>query len=146
MEKHLFNNLAELLLPLNDQLKELNSKLMKVSQKAEWAVGIAETTNKRVKKLQTELIALSEKLLLLGINCRQLNIKIHGFPEKREENGNLQSCIALWLAKERKLEEDVTPIITKTYKIGVANSSTTKGPRDIIISVMDQELRLELCN
>lgn len=88
-----FKNLAELLLPLNEQLKDLNNKLTEVAQKAEGTWVLWQLPVRGLK-------SYNQKLLLLDISSQQLNIKISRNRERKRgkkcpENGTLQFCIVL---------------------------------------------------
>lgn len=96
--------------------------------------------------MQSDDKVLAEKMLLLDIKRCQHNFKIHIFPQNKEENTDLQSCSIRWLLKEMQLEEDVTPILTKAYRIGALNNYKYKGTRDKIITILEKKfLKIGLC-
>lgn len=82
----------------------MNTKLEDIAKKVGRALDAAMAACNQVHTLQKDNLALNEKLLLLDVNSQGLNIKIRGFLEKGEENINLQSCIACWLAKEMNMK------------------------------------------
>lgn len=126
--EQLIKSLSALFLPLTEQLKTLNEKLEEANKKEKGAFEKAASANDCAVATQRDVIALSEKVLLMDISNRQLNITLCGFSEREKGKENLQASIAFWLAKEMCLEERVAPTVTRAFRIGVQNSSYRKGP------------------
>ncbi|KAL8221378.1 UNVERIFIED_CONTAM: hypothetical protein K2H54_066701 [Gekko kuhli] len=51
-------------------------------------------------------------------NKRQNNLKLKGLGEKIEENGDLATHLSAWLGQVVSVEEDLSRMITKAYRLG----------------------------
>lgn len=67
---------------------------------------------------------LKEQISVPECITKQNNLHLCGFDEQAEETRELTSFWGNWITKELCLEEAITPLITKAYRVGSKNSPT----------------------
>ncbi|KAL8221522.1 UNVERIFIED_CONTAM: hypothetical protein K2H54_069111 [Gekko kuhli] len=108
---------------VKDLMQPLQTSLTDLVKEVKDAAKMAETASELALKMQSEVRALqsTEQLTLNRIAAlerkwRQRNLKFRGLEEGVEQNKDLPSFIASWLASVLELEEGIAPIILKAYR------------------------------
>ncbi|KAL8220770.1 UNVERIFIED_CONTAM: hypothetical protein K2H54_054433 [Gekko kuhli] len=132
LEKNMAACTAKLIKPIASHIVEFRSALDKVSQTAEAAMEMSLTIQEETKYLLQREDWATDKILSLDNQMRAHNVKFSRFPEKSEENTDLTSFIASWLASALQLENGVAPLLDLAYRLGQSGSSHRRAwPRDI---------------
>ncbi|KAL8189732.1 UNVERIFIED_CONTAM: hypothetical protein K2H54_002012 [Gekko kuhli] len=118
LHRSLRETVEELIQPLDKKLENFMTELRDTTQKADANTAKCTSLQEKVNKLQATEAAMNTRLLLLENRWRQHNLKFRGFEEGAEENTELSTFIAKWLAHVLQLEDGVAPAIAKAYRLG----------------------------
>lgn len=141
LETELLTKLADLLKPMADQLGQLNSTIQNVSKIAEGAMDLCLAQREEIKGLQQEHETQAEKLAILSNRQRFFNLKFKGIGEKAEENHDLVSYMANWLAGIINTEDQCAPAISQAYRVGAPNNPKRQKPRDVVVTFYDARVK-----
>lgn len=141
--KHHISSLVEgSLQTINAQLKALNDSLKAVADTADKAFDMAAAQEKAVKDLTSADKAIKDRLTILELKSRALNIKFRGLPESQEINNNLPDFMTSWLALLSNEGESRQMALTAAFRLGAASLAKPNYPRDILVifqSAKDKE-------
>ncbi|KAL8221090.1 UNVERIFIED_CONTAM: hypothetical protein K2H54_058820 [Gekko kuhli] len=112
-----------------------------VAQTAEQAKELGVTLKDEVGTIANEMSGVKSRVLNLEVAGRRSNLKFRGFPDPLNIGTDLQIFVAEWLGRELKLEENVVPIVTAAYCLGLQTHPTRRGPRDLLAVIPDARAR-----
>lgn len=142
-KQHISSLLQANLEPIQSQLKTLADSVKEVTNTAGRAYEMAATNEKTIAQLQTSEKALKDRLSVLELKARAMNIKFRGLPELPEINTNLISFMSTWIASLTQSEGgEPSPMIAAAYRLGAISQAKPNFPRDILIqfhSVKDKD-------
>lgn len=127
---------------INAQLKALNNSLKAVADTADRAFDMAAAQEKAVKDLASADKAIKDRLMILELKSRALNIKFRGLPESQETNSNILDFMTSWLASLRSEGEGRQMTLNAAFRLGAASLAKPNYPRDILVvfqSAKDKE-------
>lgn len=142
LKQHISTLLEGSLNSITGQLKALNDSLKAVAETADRAFEMAATHEKAVKDLTSNEKTLKDRLTILELKSRALNIKFRGVPESPDINSNLPSFISSWLESIVNLEGDRRLVMNAAFRLGAASLAKPNYPRDILVvfqSAKDKE-------
>lgn len=105
-----------------------------VANTAGRAYEMAATNEKTIAQLQASEKALKDRLSVLELKSRALNIKFRGLPELPEINTNLTSFMETWIASFIQSEGGEPSLaIAAAYRLGALTQAKPNFPRDILV-------------
>ncbi|KAL8221432.1 UNVERIFIED_CONTAM: hypothetical protein K2H54_067645 [Gekko kuhli] len=139
--KEITTLVTDLVKPLQATINDLVKEIKDTSKMMENASEMALTLQKDVQLLQTKELSTTNRITALENRWRQLNLKFRGFEEGAEQNKDLPTFMAHWLAEVLELEEGVTPIILKAQRLGPLAAMQRGRSRDILVQFLYQRTR-----
>lgn len=109
---------------------------METQKTADNAMELVLTLNDGSRMLQMEQDTLRQRVMMVDMEARALNIKIRGLPEKVEASLDLQSYTVNWMATLMQLEKGVAPSLTKVRILGSSLAPKRQRPQDILVTFL----------
>lgn len=136
LETILIDRMTALLKPVHDQLSTINTVVAKTQKIADNAMELALTVSEGSRTMQMEQDTLKQRIMMIDMEARALNLKIRGLPEKVEGPLELQSYIANWMATLMHLENGIAPCLTKAHRLGSLSAPKRQRPWDILVTFL----------
>lgn len=118
LEISIIDKMSALLKPVQEQLSSIKAVVAETQKTADNAMELAITLNEGSRMLQIEQDTLRQRVMMMDMEARSLNIKIRGLPEKVEASLDLQTYIVNWMATLMQLEKGIAPSLTKARRLG----------------------------
>lgn len=144
--QNILESISQILSPLKEQIDVLHKDIQQIAQTADAALKASIASNEDIRQLQSHERWAKEEIITLKFKLRDKNIKLRGLAEKAEGNLELPVFLANWLASCLQLEEGITPLILRAYRVGNAMSWKVKGPCDVIIEFADLRTKKAVMN
>lgn len=136
LEATIIDRMTALLQPVQEQLSSVKAVVTKTQKTADNVMELALTINNESKMLQMEQDTLKQRIMMVDMEARALNIKIRGLPEKVEGLLDLQTYVINWMATLMQLEIGVAPSLTKARRLGSLLVPKRQRPRDILVTFL----------
>lgn len=86
-----------------------------------------------VKEVKASEKALKNRVAILELKMRAVNLKFRGLPEHSEINENLMAFMTSWITSFIQPAGGVFPIIMAVYRLGAASQAKPNFPRDVLV-------------
>lgn len=133
LKHHISALLEGSLAEIKGQLQTINTSLKETAETAGKAYDLATSTESAVKDIRASEKALRDRVAVLELKARALNLKFRGLPEHPDINNNLQAFMTSWFATFLHTTGDASFNIMAAYRLGAASMAKPNYPRDVLV-------------
>ncbi|KAL8185562.1 UNVERIFIED_CONTAM: hypothetical protein K2H54_054744 [Gekko kuhli] len=146
LEMTFLDKISSLMKPFYEHLDIIQKNLTEMKNVAEGAMNNSLANQLNIQQMLVMKDLLTERTMHVDVSLRQNNLKLRGLEEKIEEKGDLMAHISSWLLQQVGVENDISLVITKAFRLGSPATLKTLPSRDILITVLDIRYKKGILN